>query len=98
VTLQELKEVQTVFIGADFVDLPAVELAKQGFRPGYNLIVFVVTPEPKYTWVNANGTKVDGQDPSTNHRASLIRTYGSSDIEALLKSQGLPDGLILTLQ
>ncbi len=98
VTLNEIKESRTVFIGADFVDLPAVELAKQGFHPGYNLLVFVISPEPNYSWVNANGEAVTNMTKTENHRASLIRSYTKSEIEALLVGQGLESGLVLTLQ
>ncbi|MBK9323592.1 MAG: hypothetical protein IPM97_11735 [Bdellovibrionaceae bacterium] len=98
VTLTELKTAKTAFIGADFVDFPAVELAKQGFQPGYNLLVFVISPEPNYSWVNANGEDVKNMIVTNNHRASLIRSYTKSEIEALLVGQGLESGLVLTLQ
>lgn len=98
VTIDEVKEVRTVFIGADFAALPAVELAKQGFRPGYNLIVFVISPEPNYSWVNANGATVANMVPTANHRHSLIRSYTKGEVEALIIGQGIENGLVMTLQ
>lgn len=98
VTLSEVKASRTVFIGADFVDFPSIELAKQGFRPGYNLLVLVISPEPKFSWQNANGAAVENMEASNNHRASLIRSFTQGEIEALLTGQGLDNSLILTLQ
>jgi hypothetical protein len=98
VTLTELRESRAVLIGADFVDLPALELIKQGFRPGYNLLVFVISPEPNYSWVNANGAPVANMTPTENHRATLIRSYTKGEVEALIAGQGLDTGLVLTLE
>ena len=98
VNLSEIKQASTTPITADFVSLPAVDLVKQGFRPGYNLIVFVISPEANYSWINTDGSATVGLTTTPNHRASLIRSYSKSEIESLITGQGLQNGLILTLQ
>ena len=98
VTLSEVKGIHREVVLNDFVTLPQVELLKQGFRPGYNLVMVAISPDPDYTFVNANGTEIGGMPKSTNQRATLLRSYSKAEIEALVTGQGLADGLILTLQ
>lgn len=98
VTLSEVKAIRTEVIQDDFVTLPQIELQKQGFRPGYNLVVVVISPEPDYSFVNANGEPIVGMPQTKNQRSSLIRSYSKAEIESLATGQGLPDGLVLTLQ
>lgn len=98
VTLSEVKGLRTEVVTSDFVTLPQIELQKQGFRPGYNLVLIVISPQPNYSFVNANGAAIAGMPKSNNQRASLIRSFSKAEIEALITGQGLPDGLVLTLQ
>lgn len=86
--LNEIKETRTSYIAGDYVDLPTLQLAKDGVRLGYNLAVFVVSREPRFDWSNL----------VARQNASLIQAYTKGEIEALKTGQGLEDGLILTLQ
>lgn len=97
-TLTEVKAIKTQVVNADFVTLPAVDLQKQGFRPGYNLVVIAISPAPDYSLVNADGSAIAGMPNTSNHRASLLRSFSKAEIESLVTGQGLPEGLILTLQ
>lgn len=97
-TLSEVKEIKSVVIGADFVTLPPVDLQKQGFRPGYNLVVVAVSPAADFSLVNADGSPIAGMPATANHRATMLRSFSKAEIESLAAGQGLQDGLILTLQ
>jgi regulator of extracellular matrix RemA (YlzA/DUF370 family) len=98
VTLTEVKGIRSQLVESDFVTLPSMELQKQGFRPGYNLVVVVISPLPDFSFVNADGSKIEGMPLTNNQRASLIRSYSKAEIESLATGQGLPEGLVLTLQ
>ncbi len=97
-TLSEVKVAKTMVVNADFVTLPPVDLQKQGFRPGYNLLVVAISPAPDFSYVNADGSAITGMPNTTNHRATIIRSFSKAEIESLASGQGLPEGLILTLQ
>jgi hypothetical protein len=98
VTLSEVKTTKTEAITADFLTFQSLELQKQGFRPGYNLIVIVVSPVPNFSFVNADGSAIVGMTNTQNHRASLIRSFSKAEIDSLMTGQGLQDGVVLTLQ
>lgn len=98
VTLSEVKVSKTEQITADFVTLPALDLQKQGFRPGYNIVLIVISPSANFSFVNADGSVIAGMSKTDNHRASLIRSFSKSELESLATGQGLQDGLVLTLQ
>lgn len=97
-TLSEVKAVKTEVVSTDFVTLPSIDLQKSGFRPGYNLVVVAISPSPDFSFNNADGSAITGMPATANHRASLLRSFSKAEIESLATSQGLPDGLILTLQ
>lgn len=97
-TLTEVKAIKSQVINADFITLPALDLQKQGFRPGYNLVVIAVSSAPDFSFVNADGSAITGMPATSNHRASMLRSFSKSEIESLATGQGLPDGLVLTLQ
>jgi hypothetical protein len=98
VTLSEVKASKILAITEDHLTLPQIELQKQGFRPGYNLVMIVITPFPDFSFVNADGSSIKGMPNSQNHRASLIRSFSKVELESLMTGQGLPDGLVLTLE
>ncbi len=98
VTLSEIKNTKTEVVTADFITLPQLELEKQGFRPGYNLVVVVVSPSPDFSFVNADGSGIFGMKNTQNHRASLIRSFSKAELESMVTGQGLEGGLVLTLQ
>lgn len=97
-TLTEVKSIKTEVVAADFVTLPQVDLQKQGFRPGYNLVVIAISPMPDFSLVNADGSPIAGMPNTQNHRATMIRSFSKAEIESLATGQGLPEGLVLTLQ
>jgi len=98
VTLTEVKGIVTQVIENDFVILPSIELQKEGFRPGYNLVVVVISPLPDYSFLNADGSAILGMPLTNNQRASLIRSFSKAEIASLETGLNLPDGLVLLLQ
>lgn len=97
-TLSEVKAIKTERIAEDLVTFPAIELQKQGFRPGYNLVVMVISPEANVSLTNANGAPIEGMPQTDNRRTSLVRSFSKSDIEALLGGADIHKGVVLTLQ
>jgi len=97
VTLSEVKEIRTVQIDGDSVVLPPVELQKQGFRPGYNLVLFVISPDPDFSFVNPDGSAITSMPATSNHRISAIEAVFKTDLEALAQAQGRDNEIILSL-
>lgn len=88
ITVSAVKEVRQVKITKDSLDLPAVQIAKEGFRPSYNLIVFAVSPQENYSWKNADGTMPQGMVNTGNHAATFVQSINKKDIDDFVAAQG----------
>lgn len=88
INISQVKEARTVYISDDSMSLPVVQVEKEGFRPSYNIIVFVVSPQANYSWVNADGSIPQGVTSTSNHMSSLINAINKSDVDAFLSAQG----------
>lgn len=88
ITISQVKESRTVFISADSMSLPPVQVEKEGFRPSYNIVIFVVSPQPNYSWVNADGSAPQGMSLTNNHMSSLINSINKSDVDNFISAEG----------
>lgn len=88
ITISQVKESRTVYISDDVMSLPAVQVEKEGFRPSYNIIVFVVSPQPNYSWVNADGSVPQGMTLTNNHLSSLINAINKTEVDGFVSAQG----------
>lgn len=88
ITISQVKESRTVYVSDDVVTLPSVQVEKEGFRPSYNMIVFVVSPQANYSWVNADGSAPQGMTLTNNHQSSLINAINKTDIDGFISAQG----------
>lgn len=88
ITVSAVKEVRQVKISKDSIDLPGVQIAKEGFRPSYNLIVFAISPNENYSWRNADGTIPQGMVNTGNHAATLVHSINKKDIEDFANANG----------
>lgn len=88
ISISQVKESRTVYISDDAMTLPAVQVEKEGFRPSYNIIVFVVSPQPNYSWVNADGSVPQGMSLTNNHMSSLINAINKTDVDGFVSAQG----------
>lgn len=97
IRISQVKTARTSMITSDLADIPEVELARIGYQPAYNLLVLVVSPNPDFSWQNADHSRPEGMIPSEHHGASQMRVFTRTQVEALQNSQGLESGLVLTL-
>ncbi|WII73688.1 hypothetical protein QJS83_07345 [Bdellovibrio sp. 22V] len=88
ISISQVKESRTVYISDDAMTLPTVQVEKEGFRPSYNIIVFVVSPQPNYSWVNADGSVPQGMSLTNNHMSSLINAINKTDVDGFVSAQG----------
>ncbi|WP_415063210.1 hypothetical protein [Bdellovibrio sp.] len=88
ISISQVKESRTVYISDDSMTLPTVQVEKEGFRPSYNIIVFVVSPQPNYSWVNADGSVPQGMSLTNNHMSSLINAINKTDVDGFIAAQG----------
>ncbi|MEK2646018.1 hypothetical protein [Bdellovibrio sp. BCCA] len=88
ISISQVKESRTVYISEDAMTLPSVQVEKEGFRPSYNIIVFVVSPQPNYSWVNADGSVPQGMSLTNNHMSSLINAINKTDVDGFVSAQG----------
>jgi hypothetical protein len=88
ITISQVKESRTVFISADAMTLPKVQVEKEGFRPSYNIVIFVVSPQPNYSWLNADGSTPQGVTLTNNHLSSLSSSVNKSDVDSFVSAQG----------
>lgn len=88
ISISQVKESRTVYISDDSMTLPTVQVEKEGFRPSYNIIVFVVSPQPNYSWVNADGSVPQGMSLTNNHMSSLINAINKTDVDGFISAQG----------
>lgn len=88
INLTQIKEARSVLITGDVVTLPSAQMEKEGFRPSYNLIVFVISPQPNYSWVNSNGSVPQGMTVTNNRMSSLINAVNKSDVDSFVNTHG----------
>ncbi|WP_374074022.1 hypothetical protein [Bdellovibrio bacteriovorus] len=88
ISISQVKESRTVYISDDAMTLPSVQVEKEGFRPSYNIIVFVVSTQPNYSWVNADGSVPQGMSLTNNHMSSLINAINKTDVDGFISAQG----------
>ncbi len=88
ITVSQVKEARTVYISDDVMSLPPVQVEKEGFRPSYNVIIFVISPQPNYSWINADGSIPQGMAVTNNHMISLVNAINKSDVDSIISSQG----------
>lgn len=93
ITISQIKESRSVYISADSMTLPKVQVEKEGFRPSYNIIVFIVSPQPNYSWINADGSLPQGMTPTNYHASSLINSINKSDVDKFISTSGT-EGLL----
>ncbi|WP_413557720.1 hypothetical protein [Bdellovibrio sp. HCB209] len=88
INISQVKESRTVYITGDNVTLPQVQVEKEGFRPSYNIVVFVVSPQQNYSWVNADGTAPQGMPTTPNRLSNKISAVNRSDVDSFITSKG----------
>lgn len=93
INISQVKEARTVYISADSMSLPAVQVEKEGFRPSYNIVVFVVSPQASYSWVNADGSVPQGMTKTGNRMSSLINAINKTDVDGFVSAHGT-DGVL----
>lgn len=93
IAISQVKEARTVYISADSVSLPKTQVEKEGFRPSYNIVVFVISPQPNYSWLNADGSLPQGMSPTNYHLSSLVNAINKPDVDKFISTTGI-DGLL----
>jgi hypothetical protein len=88
ISVSQIKDSRTIFISSDTMTLPAVQVEKEGFRPSYNIVIFVVSPQSNYSWINTDGTIPQGSTDTGNHSSSLISAVNKSDVDDFVTAQG----------
>lgn len=89
----KVKEMRTVYINGDSVELPAAKIEKEAFRPAYNTVIFVVSPQQNYSWINADGSVPQGMTATANRQATLINAINKKDIDAFVEANGTSKAL-----
>ncbi len=97
INISQVKESRTVYITSDAVTLPAVQVEKEGFRPSYNIVVFVVSSQANYSWINADGTVPQGISATDNHMSSVISSVNKTDVDNFVTASGADSTLSVNL-
>ncbi|MNK19497.1 hypothetical protein D3C87_377190 [compost metagenome] len=93
INLSQVKDSRTVYISGDSMPLASVQVEKEGFRPSYNIVVFVVSPQANYSWVNADGTVPQGVTRTGNQLVSLVNAINKTQVDSFVSASG--EGAIL---
>lgn len=88
INISQVKESRTIYITSDTLTLPSVQVEKEGFRPSYNMVVFVVSPQANYSWINADGSVPQGVTASDNHSSSAISAINKTDVDSFISASG----------
>ncbi len=84
INLSQIKEARSVYITNDTIKLTSTEIEKEGFRPSYNIVMFIVSKEPNYSWVNADGSIPLGLTGGKNSSFSVISSLNKTKIDRTL--------------
>ena len=96
VNISQIKDSKTIYLADDSVKLPAVQVEKEGFRPSYNMIVLVVSPQPNFGWINADGSIPQGGVQTNNKQYSLINSINKTEVDEFVRTQG--DKAVFTIE
>lgn len=88
VTVQQVRAMKQLPITADSLVLPAVEVEKAGIRSSYNMILFVISPQEGFSWINDNGRDYVGRLTTKNSQKSLVRTLDKYDVDSYVSRFG----------
>jgi hypothetical protein len=95
VSITQIKESRTFLITSDSQALPEVQVEKEGFRPSYNMIVFVISNQSNYSWINADDTVPQGGTKTMNNQESLVETINKTEVDSFISANGI--GAILKI-
>lgn len=88
INIAQIKDSRTLYITSDSMELPAVQVEKEGFRPSYNMIVFVISPQADFGWVNADGSVPQGGLKTNNRQINLLNSVNKSDVDNFVSARG----------
>lgn len=88
ISLSQVKDSRTAYITGDSLQLPSTQVEKEGFRPSYNMVLFVVSKQPNFSWINSDGRLPQGLTLTKNQQRSLIKSLNKSEIETFTKARG----------
>lgn len=95
INISQVKESRTIYIADDEMTTPIVQVEKEGFRPSYNIVAFVISPQPNYSWLNADSTIPQGLTSTNNHQSILVNTVNRTKIDKFVSNKG--DTAVLTI-
>lgn len=98
INVSQVKESRTLYITDDVMKTPIVQVEKEGFRPSYNIVAFVISSQPNYSWLNADGTIPQGVTSTNNHKSALINTVNRDSLETFATKNGDTATLTINLQ
>jgi hypothetical protein len=98
ITLSQVKDAKSVYISADTMAFPSVQVEKEGVRPSYNMVILIVSPQPNFAWVNADGSVPQGVVATGNRQASLMNAMNKSDIDAFIAAKGEAATLTISIK
>lgn len=81
VTVQSVRAAKQVAITGDVVELPGVDVEKEGVRASYNLILLVVSQQQGFSWANEDGSAYAGQLAGGNSQKTRVRALTKAEIE-----------------
>ena len=84
VILSQVKETRTQVIKKDQILFSSLQVEKEGFRPSYNMILIVISPNPNFTWINADGSIPRGVVASANKEKRRVLVINRADLENLM--------------
>ena len=98
INISQVKESRTIYITDDTMNTPIVQVEKEGFRPSYNIVAFVISSQPNYSWVNNDSTIPQGVTSTNNHQSALINTINRTSIDTFVNKNGDTATLTVNLQ
>lgn len=81
VTVQSVRASKQVSITGDTVDLPALDVEKEGVRASYNLVILVVSQQQGFSWTNDDGSAYVGQLAGGTNQKTRVRALTKAEIE-----------------
>lgn len=89
IKLESIAYQASLMITHSVYNLPSFELERTPFKLAYNVLIVLVSAEPQFSWVNADGTRPFGNTfKSKNHQVSYIKVFDRRNFK-LDESQNL---------
>lgn len=95
--VEKIARVESFKIKNDTLKIKSHSLPSDGSSAPYNRVIFVISPQKNFSWVNADGSTPEGVLKTKNQQISLVNSINRKTIEQFVEVHGEKQSLEVLL-